>query len=618
MPRTRRSNLRRLSRDRTLALGLQVNLHMDPTRRRPTRATLVSFVPTAAKPSPPEPPPAPLGDFDPQRPWRLLVPTPKDPRELATWLYGRPEWSALIPEGRELELWPEHLRPERRTEFLDALHRGLELDRASLEAAVGAPSYGEVLQVILQRWSEAPSSPLLAFALRGLLVPRGAAFGATVERILERSGPQRLWVLAALANLWARPPAAPAELRWLLDQALRQVLVRLDGPTLGGEARQISQLLLTLEPALLLVFLAELQAEAETPGLLPTSRRYGEVRGSDMLHFLIEDLPAQDQERVLARLQQVLPAEAADRLRQGRGWGRLLPASTAYAELATEYWSQASLQTNAGVGATVLGLGASLWLPETVGSTILVLGTGGLSTLFSRLVWVGRVNNTVALVLGGRDLQAAWTGVDPLNGRRLRSDERLARWLSFGAGVVLFGSGARASFERGRVQADLQPAQGPYTVVAKEGAWEVQVPSRGSVAPRWPRIDERPGGAVAQLRPDSCVAACAEMLSGSSLPQAQVIERLGTPASLTWLPPLLGADWRAGYVRPRDLERLLGSGRPFGAELNAGGTLAHAVVIDGPDPQGLITVRDPDAGGWTYGMGTDELLQFWTGHTVFR
>jgi hypothetical protein len=590
---------------------------MDPTRLRKTRVPFVSLVSPPHEPVALEPTPQPIGHFDPKRPWRLVVPTPRDPGELATWLYGRPEWAALISEGRELQIWPEHLRPERRPEFLDALHRGLEADRAALEASTGTAHYGEVLQVVLRRWSEAPASPLLAFTSRRLLVPRGANFGATLERILERAGPQRLGVLADLANLWARPPAAEAELRWLLDRIRGVVLEHLDGPTSGAEARVIAELLLNLQPALLLVLLAELQTEAETPGLLPSSRRYGEVRGQDMLHFLIEDLRPGDRDQVLAKLQPVLPAETFDRLRGGRGLGQFLPASTAYAELATQYWAQASLRPHAGVVATVMGLGASLWLPESVGSTIVVLGSGGLSTLFSRLLWVGRLNNAAALVTGGRDLQAAWTGVDPLNGLRLRSDERLARWLSFGAGVVLFGSGNRVRFERGRVQADLQNAEGPYAVVAKEGAWEVQVPSRGTVAPAWPRIDERPGGAVAQLRPDSCVAACAEMLSGSTLPQAQVIERLGTPASLTFLPPLLGPDWRAGYVRPRDLERLLGNGRPFGAELHAGGTLAHAVVVDGPGPKGLITIRDPDEGGWTYGMGPDELLQFWTGHTVF-
>lgn len=598
---------------------------MEPTRPRgrapclrpaPSPIALPSVTP-ATDPSPPL-------TTAPDTPWRLALEGPIDPEVLAVRYYGHPEWAVLIPVAREVVLWPEQLTPAARADFEVAL-RAAE-DRW-FEALDGLP-HGDRSGALLARlvaWAEAPKSPRLAQAFRRVLTRlAGSDDPAAYFRLASFADRPQAALLGRLINLAAQPASEPRLVRTGVEQAAEFLLRRLDGPTFPGEAEEMATLLLTLEPALAAQVLAQVEAAAERPGWLPTSRRYGEVTARGMRHFLFEDLRADDRERVLLHLAAVLPPERLSELRAGRGLGQLLPASTSYAQLAVEHWSQASLQTNASVGATLLGLGASLWLPETVGSTIAALGLRGLPGVLLRSYWVRALGAAQAVNAGVADLQAGVTGTDPLDGRRLRSDERLARWLSFGAGVVLFGTGAKAHFGEGRVRVvearGALPAQAEpgYQVVAKEGAWEIQVPSRGAVVPPWPRLDERNGGAVPQLRPDSCVAACAEMLSEARISQAQVIERLGTPSSLTLLPPLLGRGWRAGYVRPGDLPRLLGLGRPFGAELNPGGILSHAVVVDGPKADGLVAIRDPDEGGRSYAMSAEDLLRYWTGHTVFE
>lgn len=68
----------------------------------------------------------------------------------------------------------------------------------------------------------------------------------------------------------------------------------------------------------------------------------------------------------------------------------------------------------------------------------------------------------------------------------------------------------------------------------------------------------------------------------------------------------------------RQLQQLLGLGRPFAAQLRqAGARLDHLVVIDGVDA-GQLLIRDPWGGGSTYRMTMEEFLRVWTGNAVFR
>ena len=47
-----------------------------------------------------------------------------------------------------------------------------------------------------------------------------------------------------------------------------------------------------------------------------------------------------------------------------------------------------------------------------------------------------------------------------------------------------------------------------------------------------------------------------------------------------------------------------------------GARLGHLVVIDGYDPQGRVTIRDP-WDGTQYKMEKDEFLQYWTLQAIY-
>lgn len=134
----------------------------------------------------------------------------------------------------------------------------------------------------------------------------------------------------------------------------------------------------------------------------------------------------------------------------------------------------------------------------------------------------------------------------------------------------------------------------------------------------WHTIDETPGGAVAQHNDLSCVSATGEMLTGRR--QAELIEALGSPASVDALADELGPQWRGGQVGydPRAIEAL-NKVAPWGAELFDGvNEIGHVVVVDGIRPDGRLLIRDPWNGGSTYAMDLDEFQRVWNGNAVFK
>jgi hypothetical protein len=133
---------------------------------------------------------------------------------------------------------------------------------------------------------------------------------------------------------------------------------------------------------------------------------------------------------------------------------------------------------------------------------------------------------------------------------------------------------------------------------------------------KWPLIGETPGGAIGQITPTSCGAACGEMLSG--VPQTTLISRVGAPTDATTLATGIGSGWRGGYVGPHYFEHLLGLGRPWIAELREPmAKLGHFVVVEGKSGSNIL-IRDPWAGGSTYVMTESSFLEFWSGTAVFR
>jgi RHS repeat-associated protein len=151
---------------------------------------------------------------------------------------------------------------------------------------------------------------------------------------------------------------------------------------------------------------------------------------------------------------------------------------------------------------------------------------------------------------------------------------------------------------------------------APEAASGARVPAGAGGG--WQTIGETPGGAVGQLTPTSCVAACGEMLSGGTISQASLIGKIGDPSSSDLLAVALGDGWRGGYVGPGQFDQLVGLGRPFGAEFYEGGSLGHMVVVDGENDIGDLMIRDPWAGGSTYSMAANEFQRVWNGIAVFH
>lgn len=122
---------------------------------------------------------------------------------------------------------------------------------------------------------------------------------------------------------------------------------------------------------------------------------------------------------------------------------------------------------------------------------------------------------------------------------------------------------------------------------------------------------------VKQINPDSCVAACGEMLSDGALDQADLIERIGAPAALESLVAELGGRWRAGYANQEGIIKLLAMNKTFGTTLKTYNARAHAVVVDGPSLSETIKIRDP----WhpsKYQMTNEEFGRTNTRIVVFR
>jgi RHS repeat-associated protein len=125
-------------------------------------------------------------------------------------------------------------------------------------------------------------------------------------------------------------------------------------------------------------------------------------------------------------------------------------------------------------------------------------------------------------------------------------------------------------------------------------------------------VDFKPGGAVGQIGPETCGAACGEMVTG--IPQKTIIKKLGTSGAVG--PEALGnAIGRSGGTlmassASQGLRYLLAKGQSWIAMVK-GKTVGHFVVIEGRDSQGLIVVRDPRQGGVTYKLTEEDFLRRW-------
>ncbi len=139
----------------------------------------------------------------------------------------------------------------------------------------------------------------------------------------------------------------------------------------------------------------------------------------------------------------------------------------------------------------------------------------------------------------------------------------------------------------------------------------------------WPtRNDRRAPDVVLQTHEESCVSACGEMVSEGRLKQADLIEKLDTPADLLDLADHLGSEWMSGTFDLHLPDSLL-QRSPFVVNLREHNTgfkrlkQSHAVVVDGLDDAGNIKIRDPQDGE-RYEMTRKDFEHHWTGEAVFR
>ena len=163
-------------------------------------------------------------------------------------------------------------------------------------------------------------------------------------------------------------------------------------------------------------------------------------------------------------------------------------------------------------------------------------------------------------------------------------------------------------FARNRAHAGIVAAFAGVTGLAGQAAPGRNPMPRGAGFPGWPKIGEAPGGAVGQLTPLSCGAACGEMVSG--IPQETLME-LGTPVDPKLLGEAIGGQ--GGYVGHGAFPALVQRG-PWIAMMRGEGAL-HYVVVDGVQG-GNIVIRDPWAGGATYQMTHEAFFGAWDGIAV--
>lgn len=130
--------------------------------------------------------------------------------------------------------------------------------------------------------------------------------------------------------------------------------------------------------------------------------------------------------------------------------------------------------------------------------------------------------------------------------------------------------------------------------------------------------------AVRQTLNDSCVHACAEMLSEGRLLESELIAKHGSPMSVNTLLKELGPGWDSDVVGTVEelakIEEFSARGSWMAIVYDSTGLRGHhAIVIDGKSSSGNLMVRDPFE-GTKYEMTFEEFLKkpLWTGRCVHR
>jgi hypothetical protein len=443
-------------------------------------------------------------ELDPAQPWVVTAPAELPAAALSTALYGG-DYSALMrtdlqpwrpdPGRRRFVIIQELLLPAWRARFHAAMRRVLDADVRHvedklLEERIDADDEAELMTYV-QWWSgrrdlrtETGESYFDAFLTRlaqdhwvrdyGLWEGSKTSFLESLhEEVEERSGELAALIAGSSVQRGAYRPAWTALdisgrpipggailpiNKDLVQRSAATVLDRLEGFTSADDSKVISDLLTGLPAPELAKVLDEVMRHHGATKWLGLVGKYGEAWGPGMLYWLFEDLTDEDGARVAEALKRsgVLATGTVDALVAGRGWGgKYLPWTTRKAQEAAEFWADATVNADswlAKAGSAVMGGFASLWLPETAGTTVLTLATAGASTpVTGAFALVGKAFPTVSKVLtvAGTGVtsfnvtiavQNVATGEDVWTGRKLSDEEIVGYALQATSGVLFLGA----------------------------------------------------------------------------------------------------------------------------------------------------------------------------------
>ena len=229
------------------------------------------------------------------------------------------------------------------------------------------------------------------------------------------------------------------------------VLDRLAGWTTSTESKTIADAISGLPPPEQAAVLKKIMSRYDESDWTGIFGRFGEAWEGGMLYFLFEDLSEGDRSRVAKSLKAsgIISPQVVDALVAGRGWGgKYLPYTTRKGQEAAQYWADIAVKSEGGkkIDASIMGGLASLWLPETAGTTALTLITAGAGpgvakafpTVGKGLLVVGTGLTAYSTTIA---LEELITGKDAYSGEPLNDVDKLVRVLHTVSGVLLISAG---------------------------------------------------------------------------------------------------------------------------------------------------------------------------------
>jgi len=506
--------------------------------------------------------------FEQDRPWLFSVAGEASPVDIAYEVYGgelsmflekRATWVAgegfSFAKADRYVAAPELLVPKYRSQFHAAMGRILRKDIARVESILFETRIDaddeDTLVFYVRWWSgckdmrdesgrsyfdrfigrlksdqwyrhyglwKGESHPFLDLLYTEVEERKGEVVGLIARNSLEYGGYRPTWATVEVGGAPKQGGVTFSVNQPLVAQTADMVLEGLSGRTSSDDSKIIVDALTGLPPPEQAAVLKNIMARYDERNWIGLGR-YGEAWDVGMLYWLFEDLTEKDRERLAKAFKEskVMPESMVNALAAGRGWGgKYLPFTTRKAQEAAMYWADVANKSSGAkkAGAMVAGCFASLWLPETAGTTATTLITAGAMTPQTGAFAVfGRAFPRLATGLGVAGVgltsfeitlavQDVITGKDSWTGRDLQSEEILARILVATSGLLMLG--ATALEIRGQIP---KPGSPPTTRV---GGTRIMTPdelARLNQTGVWIKIKGQGGQAIEVWVPNGSHAA---------------------------------------------------------------------------------------------------------------